>query len=92
MNTSFCKYIKAFPQNKDQIIQLTSSNSIVGDEFQIDINTKNKSCIIKNRFNHDVAKLDDDFFNQVNLVNIKHHTIKCFLGFVAYNAYEDDFY
>lgn len=66
MQLSFCKYFSAIPSNKKMCAQLTSSNSIVGDEFTLERLNSNK-IQIKNKFEFPVAELDKQNSTEINL-------------------------
>lgn len=87
-NNAYAKYIKIWPQTKDEAAFLNSPNSIVGDIFKLSFNIKNKSCLIKNKFNQNIGKIDDDYYAELILLHNKQFIFCPILTFVAFDNEE----
>ena len=64
---TYAKYFKAYPKDKRSVAQLTSSNSLCGDRFKLEINSKNSIVRIKNKFGYSVADLSEENSKLVKL-------------------------
>lgn len=84
MQKNNAKYIKAYPKNKKQAAQLTSSNSLCGDRFILKINSKNSIVKIQNKFNYSIAELDEENSKLVKLWNNKGLEVVALLSCVYY--------
>lgn len=64
---NMAKYYQVKPASKKQSAQLTSPNSIVGDQFTLKIEPSKQQVTIKNKFDYAVAKLSDDDAKEIIL-------------------------
>lgn len=74
----------AKPTNKKQSAQLTGSNSIVGNNYLLKIDSHNQKVLIKNKFDFDVAELNKEDAKKIILWNNKSYNLVCLLTYVTF--------
>lgn len=84
MQEIYTKYIQAKPANKIQAAQLTSSNSVVGNFFNLEYDKEIKQIIIFNKYKYPVAQLSAEDSKKIYLQINKENIIKCMLAYVTY--------
>lgn len=81
---NMAKYYQVKPASKKQSAQLTSSNSIVGNQFLLKIDPSKQQVKIENKFNHAVAQLNKKDSQQIILWKNKGLELKCMLAYVTF--------
>lgn len=92
MQEIYAKYIQAKPADKKQAAQLTSSNSIVGNNFMFKLSRKENNLYIYNKFNYAVAKVSNKDKSEIVLQINKKYIVKCLLAYVTYCQPKDCHY
>lgn len=77
-------YIIATPKDKRQAAQLTGSNSLCGDKFNLSIDSRKSVVSIQNKFNHYVAELNEENSKQIKLWHNKGLEVIALLSCVFY--------
>ena len=86
MQEALLKYVKVFPQNKDQAAQLASSNCIVGNKFKLHFDIQKRSITVENKFGYLVGAIDEDAFSEIVLQKNKGYKIQAILKEVFFTT------